>query len=360
MIHRILEFARFPRRKPDVEFVTPLTIQECEKRLFGPLDLTGSLGPLQLMERPIIRSAGNKQFSDVYLRRRIVYRNDLQPVLYCRLMPVANGTYVKGSLWFSPFITLFLTVWWGFICFWSLCLLLALALDSSPDTVALTRPSDTVEASPSGFSSFPVWMILCLPVFSGGWIGASYLIEQRHKPYLITYLRLILLDPSLDPATLEPVSTSAVNTHSDFHYALVTSLIGIVLLVVAKFSRQALPEWIRQTSPVLDVMEGIFPAVIGFSYSRLSTAPNRYANPVRLAAGAVLSSTLVACVAEIVGLDPTIISFPFQMVYASYSFEAPAPSIAHWILIAFTYALYSGLGSYLGWFMYVRQRRTEA
>jgi hypothetical protein len=84
----VMKLLPFFNRKPDVDFVSPLPLEECQARLFDIFNRKHRL-PL-LLDRPITRRLND---SDFYLARHIILSlaqggpdwGDMggQPVLYC-------------------------------------------------------------------------------------------------------------------------------------------------------------------------------------------------------------------------------------------------------------------------------------
>ncbi len=174
-------------RKPDVVFVSPLPLEECQARLFSIIDRQHRL-PL-LSERPITRRVND---SDFYLARGMVVlmqgvrppdlaESAARPVLFCCLLVQSGkGSQVLGSFGFHSLKNgLVLSV----VALWlaqSLCLALGLILG---------RVSGAVNIA---------WALMFLPLLGPLVLALIYLHERTYLPYLTVYLRRVLLDPSLD------------------------------------------------------------------------------------------------------------------------------------------------------------------
>ena len=184
----------FPGRKPDVDFVTDLSPEECEKLLFKVRDRDYRV-PFML-ERPVTRSVN---YTDFYLTRHstLILRglneandNGLQPVLYCRLIPRTSGrTHVIAKLGFYSRNNRFVVGLALVYLIAALCIGLGLLSNS-------TSGSATVGL-----------LIMLVPLIGPLSLSIVYLNERAHLPYFTVYLRRILKDPSLDPDLSQFVRT---------------------------------------------------------------------------------------------------------------------------------------------------------
>lgn len=176
----------FPGRKPDVDFVTDLSPEECEKFLFNVRNRNHRV-PF-LLERPVTRSVN---YTDFYLTRHstLILRglneaddNGLQPVLYCRLIPRTSGrTHVIAKLGFYSRKNRLLVL--GML-FWQIVpLSIGLSLLSGQFTGSITASV----------------IMLLFPLIGLLGLTIVYLIERTHLPYFTVYLRRVLNDPTIDP-----------------------------------------------------------------------------------------------------------------------------------------------------------------
>ncbi|MBP7689378.1 MAG: hypothetical protein KA765_15790 [Thermoflexales bacterium] len=176
----------FSGRKPDVDFITDLSPEECEKFLFNVRDRDYRV-PF-LLERPVTRSVN---YTDFYLTRHstLILRdlntaddNGLQPVLYCRLIPRTSGrTHVIAKLGFYSRRNRIAV---------SIVLLYLMA----PLSIGLGLLSNAV-----GGSAIAGLLMMLIPLVGPLLLSIAYFHERTHLPYLTVYLRRILQDPSLDP-----------------------------------------------------------------------------------------------------------------------------------------------------------------
>jgi hypothetical protein len=95
---------------------TSLSINECLSRLAFAIDAekrslswSGYKG-----SRPILGKIYGDQFR---LRKRIYYRNDLQPFFYGQFVPSENGTLIDGNFRMHPFTKWFMIYWFAFLAF---------------------------------------------------------------------------------------------------------------------------------------------------------------------------------------------------------------------------------------------------
>ena len=177
----------FLKRKPDVDFISPLSLEECEKRLFDIPDRQHRMHFLN--ERPVTRRISDIDF---YLMRRSGFELNrsgfkdlsdigLQPVLLCRLSPrPSNEAHVTGKL--------------GFYSGWNRLVIIAIGIFLVPALcIAISLIFGRVEGSTD-----VAWMMMAIPLIGPLALVISYLHERTHLPYLTIYLRQVLLDPSID------------------------------------------------------------------------------------------------------------------------------------------------------------------
>jgi hypothetical protein len=91
-------------QKPNVDFVTPFSIEECQSRLANALYFRRRLFGVQT-KNPVIGEIESNQF---YLTKAPSwFKDDFRPFLYGNLITTEKGTRIRASFRIQPGITLF-------------------------------------------------------------------------------------------------------------------------------------------------------------------------------------------------------------------------------------------------------------
>ena len=165
-------------RKPDVEFATTLSVEECQERLTKALHYKRGLLGFQTDNPAIGRVRGN----DFYLSKTpsFWYRNDFRPFLYGKLIATPQGAYVQAS--FRPHTAIILIYSIGSVAF-----AILYCNDAGKNLAAQT----------------PWWWILSFPILAFGVIALpAWLFWQSSrsdKTFLAAYLQQALLTLPSNP-----------------------------------------------------------------------------------------------------------------------------------------------------------------
>jgi hypothetical protein len=344
------------RRKPDVEFFTRLSVEECQQRLSAALDQwrrSWSFRP----DRPVIGKVNGHRFQ---MCKRIYYRNSFMPILHGELIPTPQGTYVRGSFWFHTLVILFLIVWFGFIASMLYQGILAI-LSGNGFWLALVLPI--------GFLVFAVLFV---------WIGS--LLEKPSKAYVIAFLRRTLdFQPS---PVINSFSIPTIRTSLNWRHVLTASLLGALFVVpgaglrllemltsvpvsleahdflYSVYDRLRPPDWLQ----ALMMFAALYaPALSGIFFAYLGTRRNRLVHPIGMAVGGSTAAALLGCAAGLVGSQLFVFP-PFGLVDFLWR-ETDLPSLLLWgartIMLIIACGLAGGFGGYLGWLFLAKKELEE-
>jgi len=157
-------------RKPDIEFITPLSIEECQTRLKRALQYErGIFGPKS--KKPVIGETYSTHFR-IYKTSRFC-RTDFWPFLYGRLNAVPQGTSVQVSFVGNR---IYIAISW--------ILYVGLGLCGTASKVI------GGQASLMGALLFLAAFWGCMALF----IGVTSRMAKSHRDYTLNYLRRILAD----------------------------------------------------------------------------------------------------------------------------------------------------------------------
>jgi len=166
--YRLLDFKWFGIwRKPDIEFITPLSIEECQTRLKRALHYEqGIFGPKS--KKPVIG-----EVHTTYFRMYKVHGffRDSWPFLYGRLNAIPQGTSIRASFVGNR---VYITIGW------ILCVGLGLC--------GTTSKVIGGQASLIGDLLFLAAFWGCMALF----IGMISRLAKSHRDYTLNYLRRIL------------------------------------------------------------------------------------------------------------------------------------------------------------------------
>ena len=94
---------------------TSLSINECLTRLASAIDVEKwSFSSSGFDSKPILGKIYGDKFR---LRKRIYYRNGLQPFFYGQFVPSENGTLIDGKFRIHPFDKWIMIYWFAFLAF---------------------------------------------------------------------------------------------------------------------------------------------------------------------------------------------------------------------------------------------------
>jgi hypothetical protein len=273
-------FKQLVRHKPDVEFFTRLSVEECQQRLSTALDQwrwSWNFRP----DKPVIGKVSGYHFQ---MYKRIYYRNSFMPILYGELIPTSHGTYVRGSFRLHMLVALFLIVWFGGITF-ILCPNVEAVLSGNDPWLDL--------AIPVGFLIFGALVV---------WIGS--LLEKPSQAYVIAFLRRTLdFQPS---PVAKSLSNLTIRASLNWRHILMASLFGM-LFVMPGASLQLHPVYARLRPPdwllaLLGFAEFEAPALGGIFLAYLGTRRNRLVHPMGMTIGGSIAAGLLGFVVRLFSL----------------------------------------------------------
>jgi len=344
------------RRKPDVEFFTRLSVEECQQRLSAALDQwrwSWSFRP----DKPVIGKVSGHRFQ---MCKRIYYRNSFMRILHGELIPTPQGTYVRGLFRFHMLVILFLIVWFGGITF-ILCQNVGTVLSGNEPWLAL--------AIPVGFLIFGALVV---------WIGS--LLEKPSQAYVISFLRRTLdFQPS---PVINSFSIPTIRTSLNWRHIFVASLLGALFVVpgaslrllemltsvpvsleahdflYSVYDRLRPPDWLQ----ALMMFAALYaPALSGIFFAYLGTRRNRLVHPISMAVGGSIAAGLLGCAAGLVGFQLFVFP-PFGLVDFLWR-EIDLPSLLLWgartIMLIMACGLAGGFGGYLGWLFWAKKELEE-
>jgi hypothetical protein len=169
-LHRLLRFHWLARWwQPDIEFITPLSIEECQNRLAKALSFERRFwGPVS--KNPVIgwvRSGHFRMYKPAW------FRTEFSPFLSGDLIAVPQGTAVRAAFWGDRIITI---IMWILFLGWGL---LALCNGLSGD--------------------FPWWWdLVTVALFwalAGLIMWLPWQLGKSRRRYVINYLCRALLQP---------------------------------------------------------------------------------------------------------------------------------------------------------------------
>ncbi|MCG2783725.1 MAG: hypothetical protein L6461_01320 [Anaerolineae bacterium] len=158
-------------QKPAITFVTPLPIDECQKRLSSALYFRRNVFRI-VSENPVIGEVQDRKF---YLTKNPSWlRDDFRPYLYGTLILTPQGTSVQASFRLHAAVTLFISLGMVFLfCF-------------SVGNALLAK-----EHFSSLINLFFYWIVFLAVFIFFGWLGSWS--NKSNRETLVNYLHKTLL-----------------------------------------------------------------------------------------------------------------------------------------------------------------------
>jgi hypothetical protein len=334
---RFSDFLRFPKRTNDVEFISPLKIEECQTRLFGLADDKRSLVEKMLASRRNKIDVGGDGVivyrvndEDFVVRRPIDYRNDFQFVLYCRLIPEQNSTLVKGQLTMRPMVTALMAFWLGFAHAITTCMILSLI------------------ANPTRSSSSGIPIAFLFPLFGWSFIVFSYLAERKYKPTLIHFVQQRLLDPQFDVSTEDLMTQPKYDRLLGLRQILTPVALSVLVLVIWEIFQRGTTE--LPVGQYLNPARTLFPLGIGYYLGYMGKRKNQGNSLLRIVVASMIAGATTAIITRLIGLNLPV--FPIIIAQQDSIFAIGVFNRA------VNYGLLATIGGCLGWFVYSKVGRT--
>ena len=120
LIHKMFGLRFLLRsKKPDVEFITPFSIDECKSRLTKELNLKPAILGLD-SSNPVIERISDDHFL-ISRKQSFPFRDNYHPLLEGRLTTKNDGTLISASFWVNNG-SIFAVLIFGFILFFGMAI----------------------------------------------------------------------------------------------------------------------------------------------------------------------------------------------------------------------------------------------
>ncbi|MCP4538644.1 MAG: hypothetical protein GY832_16035 [Chloroflexi bacterium] len=163
--------------------VSTLSLSECTQRLADGVDEYRDLFPD--LSRPFLGKVDGHRFK---LRARGLRRNSFAPVFYGRFRKGVSETIIEGYFGFSPLVTAFVIVWFGFATMFTCMFALGVG---AVFVAALTGTEFSwvkVQVDSSTSPILPLLFPLALPLFGIGAVLVGKALGKEEEASILSFL----------------------------------------------------------------------------------------------------------------------------------------------------------------------------